>query len=268
MVGGTAFLPDGETVTVPPRAIWTHPTGKRIVTIEDGRLYKVEGETRVEISFLARHDRVAYHPAGTHILVVGDPGDGSSGLWLATNEGQGAVLIAADEGALLSSPGFTGAGDPLFTANHADSLWHLHRLQPGADGALEAVVLAESVADLDRVAASPFNQSLVAYAEGSGGECTPDSRVRVVELEFPAELAQLASLPLGWLTQERLGLLTFPDGCEAPADLWIFSAGMCPGAPYGATRLVEGIDSAGVRVVFPPPPPPPGADIIENTAPA
>jgi hypothetical protein len=268
IVGDTAYLPDGETLVVPRGAIWTHPTGKRIVTIEEGRLYKQEGDTRTEISFLAHHDSVAYHPAGTHVLVVGNTGDGSPGLWLATNEGQGAVLIAADEGAVLSSPAFTGAGESLFTASHADGLRHLHRVQPGGGGALEAVVLAESAADLGGVVASAFNQSLVAYVEGSGGECKPDSRARVVEFELPDELAGLTSMPLGWLTLERLGILAFPDGCQAPADLWIFSAGMCPGAPYGATRLVTGVDSAGVRVVFPPPPPPPSADIIENTAPA
>lgn len=49
-----------------------------------------------DISFLDRHDHAVYHPAGRHIASAG-PLAGEEGLWLATNEGRGAVRIVRTE---------------------------------------------------------------------------------------------------------------------------------------------------------------------------
>ena len=68
---------------------WSRPTGTSLVWVDEGRLYKAgtdQSEAR-DISFLASHDAVTYHPAGFEIATTGEAEDGTRGIWIANNDG-------------------------------------------------------------------------------------------------------------------------------------------------------------------------------------
>jgi hypothetical protein len=87
-------------------------------------------------------------------------------------------------------------------------------------------------------------------------------------IDVPEPVASMTSTPVGWLSTERLLLLTYPNGCDSPADLWSFSAGFCPGSVYGVTPVISGVDAAGAREAAPIPPPPPDFTGIIDPGPA
>ncbi len=266
VAGETILLADGSrhplvatgTDTMP---VWTTPTGLRIVTIVDGHPTKteVDGSSPELIGFLEQHDALVYHPAGTHYLTTGTQPNGEYGLWLARNDGQVWVLAAADTDARLSSPGWTADGQIVFAAHHSDR-WDIHRIFLSDDGSTyEQLDLVSGPDWLGHVMASPFNPALVAYAAGGSDAagCSSDRRARVVGIDVPEPLGSLASIPVGWLPDDRLVVAAFPSGCEGPIDVWVFTSGFCPGTEYGASFLVAGAEAVSARVAMPPPPPSP-----------
>ena len=272
-VGTRAMTPDGD-VTLPPSGAyeWTAPTGRSVMLVEPDRLSKVavDGSGTEDITFLATTDAAVYHPSGTRVLAIGTDVDGQYGLFMASNTGADPTLLAFDEEAVLTTPGWTGAGEPIFIAAHADGPWHVHKVVVTADGALEGPILEEGGYALDRLIASSHDPLLVAFRRSAATSpgCVGDGRATVIGVDLPEPLASMTSVPTGWLAGERLLVLSYPGGCDNAADLWLFSAGFCPGSVYGASLIATSIDGAALRTIAPPPPPVIDVGTIINPAPA
>jgi hypothetical protein len=272
-VGTRAMTPDGD-VTLPASGAyeWTAPTGKSVMLVEPDRVAKVavDGSGTEDITFLATTDAAVYHPSGTRVLAIGTDFDGQYGLFMAANTGADPTLLAFDEGAVMTAPGWTGAGEPLFVAAHNDGPWHVHKVVVTEDGALEGPILEEGGFALDRLMASSHDPLLVAFRRSAASSpgCSVDGRATVIGVDLPEPLASMTSAPSGWLPGERLLVLSYPGGCDGAADLWLFSAGFCPGSVYGASLIATSIDGAAARTIAPAPPPVIDVGTIINPAPA
>ena len=272
-IGTNALTPDGD-VALPTSGSyeWTAPTGKSVMLVEADSLSKVavDGSGTDDITFLATTDAAVYHPSGTRVLAIGTDFNGQYGLFMASNTGTDPTLLAFDEGAVMTEPGWTGAGEPIFVAAHADGPWHVHKVVVTADGALEGPILEEGGFALDLLMASAHDPLLVAFrrAAVSTPGCIADGRATVIGVDLPEPLASMTSVPSGWLPGERLLVLSYPGGCDSAADLWLFSAGFCPGSVYGASLVATSIDGAAARTIAPPPPPVLDVGTIIDPAPA
>ncbi len=271
--GGLVYRNDFETAleSDASEATWSRPTGKALVYIgPDGTLNKQDLETveARDISFLARHDDVAYHPAGTHIAVSGTDADGIYGLWLADNEGGDPQMLARGEGAQrIDQLVFSHDGQSLyFNADHGDA-FHLHELvlrsQESAEGRVtnEAALntLAKGVDGFNFITVSEFASELpvgygefaprapVAYSDGCALGIQGESAQPV-----PPELEDLSTRPVGWLPDGTLLAIGYDGDCLSPTgDLYSIPAA---GA---AVLVVENVMSASGRAPLPPPPKPP-----------
>jgi hypothetical protein len=267
-------LTDSVEVSLPAAAnyIWTTPTGSRTLAVAPDRLWKVDLDdmTESDITFLAENEAAAYHPAGEHMLVIGTNAEGQYGLWLATNQGADPLLIAFDELAKMSEPEWSWLNEPMFIAKHINGPWHIHLVELSAEGSLEGPVVIETDEPIDWLLPASHDPIMLAYRSGGvGGEtCVEDSHAEVKGIDLPEPVASLTSTPLGWLSAERLLVMTYPNGCDAPGDLWSFSAGFCPGSVYGVTPIISGIDGAAAREAAPLPPPPPDFTGVIDPAPA
>ena len=254
------------------RYAWTGPTGSRIVAVATDRLWKVALDDRIEtdITFLAENFDAAYHPAGTHLLAIGIDFEGQYGLWLATNQGADPLLLASDDGATIADPAWNWLGEPLFIAEHFDGRWHAHSVFMTEEGWLDALIIVESEAPIDRLLPSRYDPIMLGYrTDGHEGvHCVDGSRTTVNGIDVPEPLSEWTSTPVGWLSAERLLVLAFPDGCDSPADLWSFSAGYCPGSVYDVSLLIKGVDGAAAREAAHPAPPPPDFATVIQPAPA
>ncbi len=273
VIGTTAVGPDFEYS--PPEATglsWTHPTGSSVVAFTADRLWKVaiDNGTETDITFLATTDAVAYHPAGEHLLAIGTDFTGQYGMWLATNQGTDPLLLAFDEGAILSDPAWTWLGEPIFVAVHDDGMSHIHRVELTAEGGFDGPIIVESDEALDMLIPSPFDPIMLAYrtAGTPGARCVEGAHVAVSNVDVPEPLNSWTTNPVGWLPGERLLVMAYPDGCESPGDLWSFSPGLCPGSVYGAFPVIAGVDGAATRAPVPAPPPPPDFTGVIDPAPA
>jgi hypothetical protein len=226
--------------------------------------------TESDITFLSENEAAAYHPAGEHILVIGTNAEGQYGLWLATNQGGDPLLIAFDELAEMSVPEWSWLNEPMFIAKHINGPWHIHLVELSAEGSLEGPVVLETDESIDMLLPARHDPIMLAFRSGgvTGVTCVEGSHAGVKGVDLPEPVASLTSTPLGWLSAERLLVMTYPNGCEAPGDLWSFSAGFCPGSVYGVTPIISGIDSAAAREAAPLPPPPPDFTGIIDPAPA
>lgn len=256
LLGGLrTLLPDGtgreavESRVGSPH--WSRPTGKATVHVAEGgrKLLKIpaEGGEPRDISFLDRHDEVAYHPAGTHVVVAGQSLTGLRGVFLATNTGASPQPLATGEDARrIHSLAFSHDGRLLFfAADHGDH-HDVHVLNVGEG---DISTLATSPEPVLGLTVSPFSGSVavargtcrraetLVWAAGPGGE-----PVRV-------GLSEPASQPAGWLPDGAL-LVLGRTGCGSSGNLHVWQNG-------AAALLVAGVDGAAVRAVLPPPPRPP-----------
>lgn len=272
-IGDLVVSPEGA-ITLPPAAgyEWTAPTGMSVMLIEADRLSKaaVDGTATADITFLDVTDDAVYHPGGTRVLAIGTDDSGQYGMFMASNTGTDPTLLAFDEGAVLSEPGWTGAGEPVFVAAHEDGPWHIHKVVVTEDGFLDGPILEEGGFALDMLMASAHDPLLIGYrrSEAAGQGCLADGRTTVIGVDLPAPLSELTSEPSGWLPRERLVVLSYPGGCGNPADLWLFSAGFCPGSVYGASLIATSVDGAAARTIAPEPPPVIDVGSIIDPAPA
>lgn len=244
----------------------TRPTGTSLVYISAGgeRLFKlpVKGGAPEDISFLARHDEVAYHPSGTSVIVVGQDRAGIYGIFFATNEGKDPRLLAIGEDAIrIYSLAFSHNGRTLYYAAEHQDRYDLHSLALTSGekvGSGEAVVekrlrtLHSDQQPIDNVVVSEFSKDPpVAYTEG---DCDSGMRAFVwngegVEIVGGGELG-VFSTPIGWLPDGSLSLLTRRVGCDQPGTLQIWQGGVPP------DPLVGEVSQAAVRALLPPPPAP------------
>jgi hypothetical protein len=257
---------DGEQiVTVEDEAqsiAWSRPTGTSLVYVSDGRLMKVDafGEEPAEISFLANHDEVVYHPAGTHVAVTGTADDGTYGVWLATNVGEDAQLLAIGEDARrIFSMSFAHDGTTLYYAAEHDDRYDVHSLrlalqdEAGAIRDAELGTLDTTSSEMGNVIASEFDDDSVAYTVGS---CDDGKRTRVWAgsvTELGGELARFSTEPVGWLPNGDLLVLARASGCEGEGTLYAWRND-------DTTALAANVSAAGVRAALPPPPDPPSTE--------
>jgi hypothetical protein len=243
----------------------SRPVGTSLVYISaDGkRLLKlpVDGGRPDDISFLKRHDEVAYHPSGTSVIVVGEERAGNYGIFFATNEGKDPRLLAIGEDAKrIYSLAFSHDGRTLYYAAEHPDRYDLHALALTSGeraGSPEAVTegrlktLHSSQAPIDNVVVSEFEKDPpVAYTEGS---CETGIQTFVWKGEGVARVGddtnKTFTTPVGWLPDGGLLAMSRSGGCDRPGTLKVWEGGY-------SDSLVDQVTQAAVRAPFPPPPRP------------
>lgn len=264
IVGGRALSSDltgTRRLADEPSLEWSRPSGTSVVWVDDdGHLMKRSsfGGKAIDISFLARHDDVTYHPAGTHIATSGQRSDGSYGLFLATNVGTEPKLLARGEKArFIGNLAFAEDGRLLYySARHGPKNWHLHRLLIGQKASLQTI--ARRSTDFDYVVSS-LDPWLVAWSVM--GDCAAGKpgilRTGYRKLEIPDELRDTNLRPVGWLSHSKLVVTSSLISCStaAPQDVYVLSRKQAPVLIAEETGA-----SAGIRMKMPRPPPPPGEE--------
>jgi hypothetical protein len=229
---------------------WSRPTGKSFVYISADGSHLLKRTSRGlderNISFLRRHDQVAYHPAGTHIAVSGLSLDDPPvyGLWLATNLGQDVrPLVRGESVNRIGSFALFHDGTVAFTADHGDH-WDVHLASASDVG-----TIATGPGPYGRIVASEFKAGLFAYQEGS---CDKGFKTRIsgVPESLNGVVGSGSTAPAGWLPDGSLLLIARPSGCAGAGDLLRWSAGH-------TTVIARNVTDAAVRSVAPPPPDPP-----------
>ena len=237
---------------------WSRPTGTSLVWVDGGRLLKAgihDAQAR-DLTFLASHDAVTYHPAGVEIATTGQADDGTRGVWLATNDGSDPRLLVRADEATVHDFTFTHDGiEGYFLADHGDR-WHVHDiflvLDPGDDAdEFDASIRYESAGPLSHLVVSPWDFLWAAQ----DGECGSGSRVVIGDATLAEELTGVEAFPVGWLPGQQLVVAAYAGGCDRPVDLWIVDV---TGGSSSATLLVSAVDGAAIRAAVPDPPPPLG----------
>ena len=277
MLLGTARVTSATTYagTVGPGAHFTRPTGRNLVWLEDGRLWKaaLDGSNIRDISFLARHDTVAYHPAGVEIAVSGVDEAGVHGIWIARNDGTGAQRAVTSSAAMITMLTFGKSSGFLlsFVAEHDDGTTHLHELTlVDTEGVAPSNEFDASIAlETDRRLASIFSNpwtDLVAVTEGSCDE--PEGpRVRLAwGNEVSPSLRSIQSEVVGWVSEFELVIAVYPAGCDQPRELWVSAGGGAVDTPSGPVLLVRDAGVAAVRTLLPEPPKPLGEIDLDDFA--
>lgn len=265
IVGNTAISRDLSRSPLLARtsADWSRPQGTSVVFItKNGRLMKRSsyGGAPTDISFLARHDDVTYHPAGTHIVTSGETADGNYGLWLATNEGTKRQILARGEHTHeISMLTFKQDGEALFfEADHGNE-HHLHRLRLSGDRGTGLDTLDKSKRGYTHIVVSPFG-GRIAWTEA--GNCTAGTP-GTLHFGGPPWKALVKDGPgldgrtleaEGWLPGRKLLVTSRATGCSAaqPGNVFVLSQD----SPQIITTN-EGPGSPTVRAPLPRPPPPP-----------
>ena len=248
---GTQVLPSGYFASN-TRVRWSYPTGKALIApavADNHLLWRTAGqpETRTDISFLARTDVAAYHPAGRDIFAAGQAADGTAGLFIASNRGENPRLIAQ-----LDQPATTineiapdASGSRVyFIHDHHNGTFHVHSLDLPALTLADVTQATEPIADLSvgTTPGAPIGWRI--------GACTGATRTQVSTapgsiVDQPAAFAALSTEPVGWLDAQQMVLSVRATGCEGPSDLWLWNI-----ATAAATPLVTGVMSAAVRSVL------------------
>ncbi len=272
LAGDAVLLASGSGDPVPAGAAsanWSRPTGRALVWVEEGRLWKrpAGGGSAEDISFLARHDEVTYHPAGTHIAIVGEDAGGRYGIFLATNLGTDARLLAEGETARgIGELTFDRWGSSLFfVADHGD-VHHVHELAVvhEADADRETLeILHESSEELASLVVAPFDTRHITFRDGPCAGASTTRRIfRGRTFDVGDAFAGRSTVPVGWVPAPKVGqdaedaallmLLVRERGCEGPGDLYLWST-----AEDSATLLVRGVDAATAAHASTDVPPPP-----------
>ena len=223
---------------------WSTPTGKALISIDPAthRLvwHSAITDETLDISFLARTDEAIYHPAGKGIAAVGTAEDGTYGVWLASNRGKDRQLITRidDPTTPATHLGFSSDGRTLYFIHRA-----VHSLV--LDGLLLTELGIEGGSE-DNLVLSSFE---TAWANTTG-PCDPTGSVMAngVDLrtvpQSPFVDRSQTLQPVGWLDGLRLVVAARPQGCDGPADVWIWDGSS--GDPT-FTKVGSGWDQLSVR---------------------
>jgi hypothetical protein len=231
------------------------------ISADQRRLYKMpsNGGPIEDISFLKRHDEAVYHPAGEHIAVVGEDGDGTYGIFLATNLGTDPQLLVVGEDAKrIYSLSFSPAGFLYYAAEHDDhNDVHGVSLVPSGEGDVDTSPLQTYYSSPDtitKVVSSPFrDDGKLAIQIGSEGDSCPSKTILQRRRRTIAQLdvdPATSTDPIGWLPNGRLVFATLGDDCDLIEGVHTFGTD-------GSSLLVEGAYAVAVRGVYPSAPDPP-----------
>jgi hypothetical protein len=229
---------------------WSYPTGKALIgsDLQSGDLVwrnSRDGNDQLDISFLARTDVAAYHPAGKNIVAAGVGVDGVTGLYLATNRGADSRVITTldDPSTSISDIAVDSSGLVVFFVHDHGDVKHIHRLF------LQGLELADDATSTDPIGALTLGvdpYSFLAYREGDcngvvqtklaiGGTGTP--------MTAPG-LAGRSVSPVGWLDLQRLVVAVRDSGCDGPAEVWIVT-------PDGSGhQVLPEVEAVSVRTVL------------------
>ena len=236
---------------------WSRPTGKNVVFISsDGRkLVKspFEGGDAIDISFLSRHDEVAYHPSGAQIAVIGQTRDGRYGIFLATNEGKKAteVVPVSNEDSFYGVT-YSHDGNTLYYIADLHDSWEMRSLDlSGVLGGSRPETLFSAPTPVTTALVSPLTGTVYAYRQGNC-ESGFQSYVRDDRGARRVGAGLGDTQPVGWLSDGTLVLAASRDLCDLAAtrDLYVVHGGR-------QAVLVRGVDQAAVRTAAPPPGPVP-----------
>lgn len=229
---------------------WSYPTGKALIAPDpdDGGLAwhnARNGNDQLDISFLARTDVAAYHPAGKNIIAAGVGLDGVPGLYLASNRGANARVITTldDPSTSITDIAVDSSGLVLsFVHDHGD-MQHIHRLS------LQGLELIDYAMSSDPIGALTFGAdpySALAYREGDcdGIVLTKLANGGSGMVMTALGLAGRSVSPVGWLDGQQLVVAVRDRGCDGPAEVWVI-------APQGGGRQVlPAVEAVSVRTVL------------------
>ena len=256
---------------------WSRPKGLAFLWVspDSSRLLKVDAATgkKQDVTFLKRTDEAVYHPAGEHILAVGEDDEGTYGVFLATNEGtEEQPLVVGESARRIYSLAFGPTGSLYYAAEHPTH-YDVHRVtfQNSPDtGTVKTQLqtLYTTTDPIEGISVSPFSDRKIAVQVGScdsktilargsingpimGSKTTEKLQGAAAELDAP--LSSLSTAPVGWLPNGRLVVRARDEGCEGASDLYVSSS-------HGSELLADQVDLAAVRVALPDPPPPPNQE--------
>ena len=256
-------------------ALFTRPTGRNLIWVEDGRLWKAatDGSSLREISFLGEHVAVAYHPAGVEIATVGIDDEGRYGVWISRNDGTEAQrVVTADEATITEVAFSESSGFFLsFIAEHEDGTSHLHEIAlVDAQGLavrneFDASIALETNRSLSGLVANPWTDE-IAVTEGTCAD--PDGpRARLPwGAEIPSSLPEMPTEVIAWLPGSELLLGAYPTGCDGIRELWVVGTG--EGVPTFAMPdlFARQVGTTAVRAALPDPPLPLGEIDLDDFA--
>ncbi len=247
---GSRALPSGYFATN-SQVSWSYPTGKALIApavADNHLLWRTAGQpaTRTDISFLARTDVAAYHPAGRNIFAAGQASDGTEGLFVASNRGKNPRLIARldEPNSVITEIRPDPSGSRVyFIHDHRDGTFHLHAID------LPALIITDVATFTEPVARLTVSSAAGAPIAARVGDCSGLTRSQVFDagaaVDQPAAFAALSTEPIGWLDARQLVLSARASGCAGPSDLWIWNT-----ATAAATPLITGVDNAAIRSVL------------------
>jgi hypothetical protein len=245
----TGFFEDNLSVR------WSAPNGAALIARKSstGELIwrdSADSSKRIALSFARSISIATYHPAGTHVVVAGEPrqddgGSGSEALIVATNRGESPTVVGdPDHSTNVVELTTDLTGDVLFyTHSHKDGRAHLHRYQLSTQ---QTTTLVDGATLPDNVVASTVEIGDVAWT-------VPSSPSNVATMVFAAGFAEplavqpepdVVSWPIGWLPGHRLLIGTRVAGAssDSPFDLWLWST--------SSLQLVaRDVDTAAARTV-------------------
>lgn len=256
-------------------ASFTRPTGRNLVWVENGRLWKsaTDGSSLRDISLLGEHVAVAYHPAGVEIATVGIDEEGRYGVWVARNDGTEAQRVVTAEEAVITELSFSESSGFFlsFIAEHEDGTTHLHELTlVDAQGLavrneFDASIALETERSLSGIVANPWSDE-IAVTEG---DCSDPEGPRA-RLPWgggiPAQLRDMPTEAVAWLPNFELLLAAYPNGCDGIRELWIVGTG--EGLPTfdNPELLARDVGVTAVRAALPEPPLPLGEIDLDDFA--
>jgi hypothetical protein len=244
---GVQALPTGY-LTTNSRITWSYPSGKALIApavADNHLLWRTAGEpaSRRDISFLARTDIAAYHPAGKNIFAAGQAEDGTAGLFLAGNRGENPRPIATldDPNTAITEIAPDPSGSRVyFMHDHRNGTFHVHALDLPALALTDLTQVTEPLAKLT-VGTTP--SASVAWRIG---DCAGLTRTQIAGpggvTDQPAVFISMATEPVGWVDSQRLVVMTRTTGCTGPGDLWIWNT-----ANASASLLMTGVGNVAMR---------------------
>lgn len=256
-------------------AHFTRPTGRNLIWVEDGRLWKsaVDGTSLRDITFLPEHFAVAYHPAGVEIATVGVDEQGRYGVWVARNDGLDPQRVVTAEEAVITDVAFSQSSGFFlsFAATHEDGTSHVHELTlVDADGLavrneFDTSIALESTRPLGGIVANPWSDE-IAFTEGTCSDAEGPRARLPWGAEIGGPLDEIPTEVIGWLPGSELLIAAYPEGCDGPAELWV--AGTFDGQPTfdRPELLARDVGPAAVRVLYPDPPLPLGEIDLDDFA--